>query len=197
MIIDLEGEESQILVNPKMPSKEQEEAFSHIKQYFTQLPAHVWLATSGSTGSAKWVALSKKALLTSAKAVNAHLQSTAKDCWINPLPYFHVGGLGIYARSYLAKSKMIAYEEKWNPHTFVLQANANQATLSSLVPTQLYDIVKEGLTAPKSLRAIIIGGGSLSFFSISTRYGTRMETAPKLWINRMLFTSGNSGTWKS
>ena len=45
------------------------------------LAGHLLFSTSGSTGSGKWVALSRKALLASAQAVNEHLAVTKDDHW--------------------------------------------------------------------------------------------------------------------
>ena len=59
------------------------------------LSGHVWLSTSGSSMAPKLVALSKQALLNSAKSVNQWLQVTAQDVWVNVLPCYHVGGLSV------------------------------------------------------------------------------------------------------
>lgn len=158
--VDWEAAQSTVLVNPRMPPQEQQRIEAMLQQ-FPQQDGHVWIATSGSTGVSKWTALSKKAILASAAAVNSHLNSTHSDVWINPLPHFHVGGLGIGARCYLSGSKTIDFHEKWDPKRFHQLACSAKATLTALVPTQLYDLVTCGLQAPASLRATVIGGGAL------------------------------------
>lgn len=129
------------------------------------LENHLFIATSGSTGSPKWVALSKKAMLSSAEGVNRHLDAKKSDRWIHALPTFHVGGLSIYARAFLSKSAVVECrfqgEGKWSPHTFQELCKAERGTLTALVPTQLYDLVSNGLTAPPTLRASLIGGAKL------------------------------------
>ena len=125
------------------------------------LKAHIWLATSGRTQQ-KWVALSKKALLLSAKAVNQHLKVSSQDRWGLCLPLFHVGGLAITARAFLSQSPYFVYKGKWDPQAFYNFLKQKKITLCSLVPTQVYDLVKEGLLSPPSLRAIVVGGESLS-----------------------------------
>jgi len=152
MEVDFQSNQSYDLKNPRLPKE-------------TLLPdvdilGHVWIATSGTTGSIKWAALSKEALLISAAAVNAHFSITQQDIWINPLPSFHVGGLGIYARAHLSDSKVVPFQG-WDPQSFHNQIILNKATLTSLVPTQLYDLIQTNLKAPPTLRAVIIGGGSL------------------------------------
>ena len=158
MNIDWQSNESHVLLNPRAPIHERLiwEPMTIAHQY----PAHIWLMTSGSQQT-KLVALSKKALLTSAQAVNQHLQSTSLDIWINPLPTFHVGGLGIWARAYLSGAIVHPYLEKWSPHLFTEMSIKKKATLSALVPAQVYDLVLNHLRAPETLRAVIIGGGAL------------------------------------
>ena len=64
------------------------------------LSGHLLFASSGSSGDRKWVALSKEAILASAKMVNEHLSAVPSDHWLLALPDFHVGGMGVLARAY-------------------------------------------------------------------------------------------------
>ena len=50
---------------------------------------------------------------------------------------------------------------KWDPTRFCHVAQEAGATLSSLVPAQVYDLVQRGLSPPKTLRAIMVGGGAI------------------------------------
>lgn len=164
--MDWESSNNEVLINPRMHEEEQHfirSGLSNLNAFFD----HIWVSTSGSTGKLKWVALSKQAILSSAKAVNQHLNSdaNAKDIWLNPLPRFHVGGVGIIARCHMSGARFVNYipeNGKWNCGSFVEQLNTHQITLTSLVPTQVYDLVKGHLSPPKSLRAIVVGGGALS-----------------------------------
>lgn len=127
---------------------------------FPDLADHFWLATSGTGGALKLVALSRAAMAASAAAVNKHLSVTERDCWLNPLPLFHVGGLGIVLRAALSGSRC-EFLPDWEPREFVRRAGRCGATLSSLVPTQVHDLVSAGLSCPGSLRAVVVGGGAL------------------------------------
>lgn len=118
--------------------------------------------TSGSEGLPKWVALHRRALLHSAQAVNAHLSADAHDTWLLALPLHHVGGFAILARAHLSGARLEQLQGKWAPHQFASTAITAQATLSSLVPTQIYDLVREKIPCPPSIRAVIIGGGSMT-----------------------------------
>jgi O-succinylbenzoic acid--CoA ligase len=152
-LIDWTSDESHVLLNPRMPA---EEAI-RLRSLIIDLPAHLWLATSGTTGALKLTALSKQAMLASAAAVNRHLQADARDVWYCVLPPFHVGGLGIFARAFLSGTRVI--RAQWDPHGFALNG---EMTLASLVPAQVNDLVELRLAAPSKLRAIVIGGGALS-----------------------------------
>lgn len=160
MIIDWNSPQNHVLVNPRMDAVE----VAAIQEKLLAIPltGHVWISTSGTTSTAKWAALSKKALLTSAKNVNFHLHATEIDIWFNPLPHFHVGGIGIFARSYVSNSRSVTFNGKWDPQQFCSQLEHYKVTLTSLVPTQVHDLVMGKYQAPQTLRAIIVGGGRLS-----------------------------------
>lgn len=162
--IDWINQESYVLVNPHWPECDQE-SLNELAEKFS-LPAHIWIASSGSSAkdlrSVKLIALSKSAFLTSAEAVNLHLKSNCEDIWLNPLPFFHVGGLSIYARAYLSRSHVENYQGIWNPENFYEQVLENRVTLASLVPTQIFDLVEKKIKSPRHLRALVIGGGALA-----------------------------------
>lgn len=128
-----------------MPDDERQ----RLERLAIDLPGHVWLATSGTSGLLKLTALSKRALLASAAAVNRHLDAGAHDVWLCVLPTFHVGGLGIHARAYLSGARVVT-------------AGWEGVTLASLVPAQVSDLVRDRVAPPDSLRAVVVGGGALS-----------------------------------
>jgi len=199
-VIDWAGSGTEILLNPRLPAAEA----AHVRTLIAAVPlsAHVWVTTSGSTGRLKPVALAKRAILASAAAVNAHLESDAHDVWLNVLPVFHVGGLGIPARAHLSGAAVVTLDA-WDPTSFVAALTANRqpptangqrrtangqrrtangqrrtangqrlaangqrltanATLTALVPTHVFDLVRAGLRAPATLRAVVVGGGALA-----------------------------------
>jgi O-succinylbenzoic acid--CoA ligase len=129
---------------------------------FPDLPDHVWLATSGTSGRLKLVALASQAMEASARAVNAHLGASAQDVWINPLPLFHVGGLGILVRAHLTESRCEVLVGSRDPQRFIDEVRRCGATLSALVPTQVHDLVSVGFRAPECLRGLVVGGGVLT-----------------------------------
>ncbi|RYD41483.1 MAG: hypothetical protein EOP85_12645 [Verrucomicrobiaceae bacterium] len=126
-----------------------------------ELAWHVLFETSGSSGNPKWVALRKQALMASAAAVNRHLRVTRDSCWGLALPLNHVGGFGVAARVREAGCGMAVYGRKWEPAAFREWLADEGVTHTSLVPTQVHDLVKAGLTSPGELCAIVVGGGHL------------------------------------
>jgi len=143
--IDWLSDETHVLLNPRTPEAERR----RLESMVVPLTGHLWVSTSGTTGALKLTALSKRAMLASAAAVNRHLQSDASDVWLCILPTFHVGGLGIYARAFLSGARVA--RDGWEG-----------VTLASLVPAQVSDLVHAQIRAPESLRAVLIGGGALS-----------------------------------
>lgn len=131
---------------------------------FNELQAKNWcfFQTSGSEGLRKWVGLTKESMLISARAVNAHFDITERDRWLLALPVYHVGGFGVLARAFLSGSKITRLAEKWDAHLFVGTCEDVGATLTSLVPTQVFDLVAAKLRAPLSMRTVLVGGGALS-----------------------------------
>jgi O-succinylbenzoic acid--CoA ligase len=148
-MIDFESAASHLLLNPRMPPEER----ARLERMVPDLDAHVFVTTSGSTGAIKLVALSKRAILASAAAVNESLEVTSRDAWAAVLPTFHVGGLGVYARCHLAGARVLSMP--WDPKTFV----ESGATIASLVPAQVRDLIAARLRPPPTLRTILVGGG--------------------------------------
>ena len=157
-MIDFASDETHVLINPRLPDHDRQSLVMLVESV-PALRAHVWLATSGTTGAIKMTALSKRALLISAAAVNRHLESTSTDIWCCVLPTFHVGGLGIHARAGLTGAHVLTAD--WDARRFAELCRSEGVTLSSLVPAQVTDLIRDGLTAPRSLRAIVVGGGAL------------------------------------
>ncbi len=156
--------ETGLFINPKLSKSDSrilEEQFS--LNFFRASKPSYWLASSGSSGVPKLICLSVEALQVSADAVNQHSGLTASDIWLNVLPKFHVGGLSIFFRAQLLESRMIDLDPfKWNAREFTQACDFHKATVTSLVPTQIADLVAQHLKAPSSLRLIFVGGDKLS-----------------------------------
>jgi len=153
--INWKGNQSHYFYNPKHP---QVALFKKSADRLPFLKAHIYLYTSSGS---KICLLSKKAFLSAARRANQNLQASSKDKWLISLPLFHVGGLSVLARAFLSNSTISFQRKDWNPNTFQKQIGREKITLSSLVPTQVYDLVQQGLKCPSSLRALLVGGDHL------------------------------------
>jgi len=105
--------------------------------------------------------LSKAGLLESAAAVNRHLQVDSADRWLCALPGFHVGGLGIYARAEQSSCEVETMGGRWTPQGFCEALERHRTTLTSLVPTQVYDLASKKYQCPARVRAVVVGGEGL------------------------------------
>ena len=157
--IDWESSDSHYFFNPKHP---QAEELKKLAKKLPVLKSHIYLFTSNL---GKICLLSKSAFLNSARAVNTHLQTDKKDSWLITLPLFHVAALSVLARSFCGSySYKKMKSPSWSPQRFKKELEGRKITLSSLVPTQLYDLVQQNISAPRCLRTLVIGGDGLSPF---------------------------------
>lgn len=118
-------------------------------------------ATSGSSGSLpKAVLFTRHALHICAQGAVEHLHATSGD-WCCPLPVWHVGGAMIHLRAAITGATVYTLEGKWNPQQYADLMTSSGAYWSSLVPTQVIDLVNAEITAPETVKCIIAGGGLL------------------------------------
>lgn len=175
ILIDLKIRGLQL--NPKLPDASRRALIEMHTRWKTEFPeSSLWLATSGTSsgqGAGSLVVLSERAIEVSASAVNRHLNATAQDRWGLALPLFHIGGLMVPIRALLAGASVSRFTSAWEPREFHRWLGDSRVTLLSLVPTQVFDLVKAGLRSPSGLRAVIVGGGALTeeLFESARRLG--------------------------
>jgi o-succinylbenzoate---CoA ligase len=164
------------LFTPQMPDKP---ASSTSKFSFLECDKEktaVILFTSGSTGKPKSAKLSFNNILKSAEGSNQIIPLHEKDLWALSLPLFHVGGIGILVRSYLAKSSIL------------LSHDWNLATHLSLVSTQLYDLIQQKKNLP-NIKKILIGGSPIpkieTPWDVITSYGMTEMSSQIVTANRL------------
>ena len=126
------------------------------------LKNHVLFQTSGSSGAAKWVALSKSALIASGREVNKSLGIETGAHWGLALPIHHVGGFGVLVRSFLSGCHCHVFHQKWSPMAFTRFVYEHKCECLSLVPTQVADLISSSCIAPCCVKMVVVGGGSLS-----------------------------------
>ncbi|MEM9080754.1 MAG: AMP-binding protein [Verrucomicrobiota bacterium] len=142
------------------PPHLKEEALGLKKKSGQHLKGHLF-ATSGTTGTPKWILHSEDALDWNAHTFNTLFNITSNDQAALALPTFHVGGFMVSRRAQLANHPVSHFDQKWNPTNFLAFLTQTQATLTSLVPTQIHDLVRHNLPPPPSLRLALIGGAKL------------------------------------
>lgn len=129
------------------------------------LAAHAtYLYTSGSSGKPKIACHTLQNHFYSARGSNLIIPLSEQSIWSLALPLYHVGGLAILFRCYLAKAKVLLTKD--------LTQNLIRSTHLSLVPTQLYRLLRDGTFNPK--QTILLGGAplpSLPYPNILPTYG--------------------------
>ena len=119
---------------------------------------HTLLFTSGTTGAPKPVALTLANHVASARASASNLGVDPGDRWLCVLPTHHVGGLAILMRSALYGTAAIVHE-RFEVGAVKGSLESGEATLVSLVATQLRRLAEAGLERAPALRAVLVGGG--------------------------------------
>lgn len=121
----------------------------------------VVFASSGSTGLPKLTVLRRAALLESARLVCGWLGLGPGDRMLGVIQLHHVGGVGMVARSRVSGAALELELGRWDAERFARRCEADAITVVSLVPTQVFDLVRRSFKAPHSLRAVVVGGGAL------------------------------------
>lgn len=159
--------DNELFLNNRMSEELQNYYQKNFKEatYRNQITSHLGFLTSGTTvvdsRSYKIVLISKKAFLHSAESINKYFLINSEDKWLQCLPRFHVGGMAVEARAHLAGFDLMKMSGSWNVEAFYNALITTKSTWSSLVPTQVYDLVHNKKQAPKKFKALV-GGGRLS-----------------------------------
>ena len=129
-----------------------------------KLDSHIFIFSSGTTSKKNLTsyALSKKSLLENAAAVNERLKVTNTDRWLSSLPKYHIGGLSIFARAHLSNSDVYIPVLKLNSSRNIMnELEKYKINFFSLIPQQLYLLVKDNIKAPHYVKGVLIGGDYL------------------------------------
>lgn len=118
----------------------------------------VIVQTSGSTGRAKEVGLSAKALISSAIAANNYLGAKKGDSWSLLLPLTHIAGINVLVRSMqLGQIPIDLRNHQSKP--------LPEATFTAIVPTQLHRAINGDDNLLQHLRStdrVLVGSASVS-----------------------------------
>ncbi len=139
-----------------IPSKENQIS-GYEKSDFLPDEVDLLIATSGSTGFPKLVALSIANFIWSAHGSSQNIAVDPNDTWLISLPVFHVGGMSIIFRTMLAGANAII-SPKILDGDFIDQ---HRITHFSLVATLLYRFIQTEVSLNKETKAILIGGSKI------------------------------------
>jgi O-succinylbenzoic acid--CoA ligase len=136
-------------------------------------PSHSILFTSGSSGSPRGVRLSKDNWRAAAQASRDHLQHRPGDRWLCVLPLHHVGGLIIIHRMVAVGGRVIL-----EPDLPQARARLAEVEWASLVPTQLYRILRMSSSPLTNSPRVLVGGGPVEANLIGAGLAAGLEVLP-------------------
>ncbi len=123
------------------------------------------LFTSGSSGTAKAVSISRKNIESSCKASQENLNVSDKDVWLLCMPPYHAGGLSIIFRSIILSKKFYALDT-FDPNIVIDLIIQSKVSIISLVPTMLVKILdimeKNRIKAPENFNFVLCGGAKVN-----------------------------------
>lgn len=117
--------------------------------------------SSGTTNSSRWIEISQEALDISADSVMKWIGATRSDSWFLALPSEHIAGFMVIHRARRFSLPLhVRSTGSWSPFSFLDEITASYATLVSLVPKQLEDLIQMNALCPQRLRVVLLGGGN-------------------------------------
>ncbi len=134
------------------------------------------VATSGTTGTARFVMLDHTALAASARAVTTALGlDPARDRWLACLPLHHIAGLAILARSAVTGVPVTVHDRFVSDR---VAAAAGDCSVVSMVPTTLGRLLATAPEAVGRFRHVVLGGGPIDpdLVTAATGIGTQVTT---------------------
>jgi O-succinylbenzoic acid--CoA ligase len=137
------------------------------------------LYTSGTSGPAKGVELTRANFFWSAVGAALHLGAPPDERWLACLPLFHVGGLAILMRSVLLGNAVVVHE-RFDAARVSRSIDEDGITAVSLVPTMLSRLLEvRGTRPPPSrLRCVLLGGGPIPGALVARAWRSGWPVAP-------------------
>lgn len=147
------------LIHHRLAAGEAQRQRALVERATLPADAAVVLFTSGSTGAARGVVLSRTALRAAASASARHLGWHDADRWLLALSLAHAGGLSIVIRCLAARRPIVLCDRDFDRD--VVTQLLERCTLASLVPAQLAALLDDpAWRPPAGLRAVLLGGAA-------------------------------------
>lgn len=119
--------------------------------------------TSGTTGNPKGVVQCFSNHLASALATQKNMNITSEDCWLCPVPLFHISGLSIIMRQLVLGCSFRLYS-KFDAKIVTNDLADGRGTVISVVAIMLQELLenypKQGYSS--NFKAMLLGGGPIS-----------------------------------
>jgi O-succinylbenzoic acid--CoA ligase len=131
--------------------------FGQITSSYAPSDIAVVIGTSGTTGNPKEVALSARAIISSAKSSNQFLGAKHGDTWSLLLPLTHIAAVNVFVRALELGSAPLDLRN--------IEGSYPDANFTAVVPTQLFRALNGESKLLKHLQnadKVLIGGASLS-----------------------------------
>ncbi len=119
------------------------------------------IATSGSTANPKGVRLPWRAVAAASRISGKALELRPGDAWLACLPPYHVGGAMIVYRCLRAGATTVLHDG-FDAAAVAHDLSKRCITHLSLVPPMLLRLLDAGVTPPRSLRCVLVGGAALT-----------------------------------
>ncbi len=121
----------------------------------------IWLRSSGTTGTPKWVMHDTPALYANSHAAGVRLGLTAQDRVLIPVPMNHMFGFGAALLPSLLVGAAIRIAARGNPLVIFQAQRSFEPTAIFLVPSQCRSVMALGRKAGRA-RLIVVAGDRLS-----------------------------------
>ncbi len=119
---------------------------------------HTLVPTSGTSGAAKTVVLTRGNVAAAVAASQTRLGNGAGDRWLLALPLHHVGGLSVLWRSVAAGGSVLLHE-RFDAERVAGALRSGETTIASLVPTMLHRVLAAD-PGPYPPATVLLGGAA-------------------------------------
>ncbi len=130
--------------------------------------------TSGSTGKPKAALHSYANHYYSAIGSNENIKLKKNNRWLAILPTYHVGGISVFFRGYLAGATIVIPDTNLS---IIENISRNKVSHVSMVSTQIYRMLDDddSIGALKKLKAILLGGSAMPAGLVTKCYNSGLN----------------------